>query len=111
MKNELDIDEEFTLILEGATGQGMPSDVTAVLIGCADRLKALAKACRETDAYATGLSEVAASRAEILDEWDPREHLYRAWMTLLMRFTEASGAMHQTIVRRYIPLVVGFIPE
>lgn len=110
MTHHFDIDEAFVLILEDISGQGMPSDVTTALIDCRDKLLELAEACRQTDAYLGALGEVEATRAEIADEWEPRDHLYRAWMMLLERFTESTGAMHQAVVRRYVPMVAGFLP-
>ena len=110
MTHNFDIDEGFVLILEEISGQGMPSDVTTALIGCRDQLTELAEACRQTDAYSSAVGEVEASRAEIADEWEPKDHLYRAWMMLLEHFAGSTGDMHQTVVRRYIPMVAGFLP-
>lgn len=110
MIHDLDIDEGFVLVLEEISGEGMPSDVTTALISCGDKLLELAEACRQTDAYLGAVGEVEAARAEIADEWEPKDHLYRAWMMLLEHFAGSTGDMHQTVVRRYIPMVAGFLP-
>lgn len=110
MANHFDIDEGFVLILEEISAQGMPSDVTTALISCRDKLLDLAEACRQTDSYLSAVGDVDAARAEIEEEWEPKDHLYHAWMMLLERFTESAGSMHQAIVRRYVPMVACFLP-
>jgi hypothetical protein len=109
--HDLDIDEGFVLILEEISGQGMPSDVTQALIDCREKLLELAEACQQTDAYLGAVGEVETARAEIADEWEPKDHLYRAWMMLLEHFAGSSGDKHQAVVRRYVPMVAGFLPD
>lgn len=109
MANHFDIDEGFVLILEEISAQGMPSDVTTALISCRDKLLDLAEACRQTDSYLSAVGDVDAARAEIEDEWESKDHLYRAWMMLLELFAGSTGDKHQAVVRCYIPLVAGFL--
>jgi hypothetical protein len=112
MSEVVDIDEQVTQLFEALGDiEGDAAMVPALLVH-ADRLRALAAACEQTELFRQSAEQYAAFQIQIEVDHEPADRLYATWVHFLDRALEAPTDLHRlAAVRICLPLVAHYLPK